>query len=322
MAGAEEMIQPIDSDRLQSAAIEARLSQIEEMLGDLHSWMRSEQVSSLPNAYRRLNAHLIARDFDRRYAARITQAIHQEHGGRDLEDRELVNAAIEHIKASIGDMEEALPKIRKRENGERPYVFALVGSSGAGKTTTMYKLAVRAVLKHGLRVKIISCDTYKIGSVEGVQTIADILNVPVGVAFEPDEVQELIDEVDVDLVIVDTAGRAGREAREELSGFLRAARPNETHLVLSSTMSGRAIQETAALFLGEKIDYVTFTKLDEAPSLGAMISSIDWVNLPIGYLSTGTMIPDDLIPSNKVDIGSWSIEGLPTREHNAEAHHV
>ncbi len=78
----------------------------------------------------------------------------------------------------------------------------------------------------------------------------------------------------------------------------------------------------AALFLGEKIDYVTFTKLDEAPSLGAMISSIDWVNLPIGYLSTGTMIPDDLIPSNKVDIGSWSIEGLPTREHNAEAHHV
>lgn len=316
------MIRPIDSDRLQTAAIEARLTQIEELLGDLHSWMRSEQVSSLPNAYRRLNAHLIARDFDRRYAARITQAIHQEHGGRDLVDKELVTTAIEHINASIGRMEEALPKVRKRETGERPYVMALVGSSGAGKTTLMYKLAVRAVLHHGLRVKIISCDTYKIGSVEGVQTIADILNVPVGVAFEPDEVRELIDEVDVDLVIVDTAGRAGREAREELSGFLRVARPNETHLVLSSTMSGRAIQETAALFLGERIDYITFTKLDEAPSLGAMISSIDWVNLPIGYLSTGTMIPDDLTPSNKVDIGSWSIEGLPTREHNAEAHHV
>ena len=316
------MIKPIDSERLQSAAIEARLTQIEEMLGDLHSWMRSEQVSSLPNAYRRLHAHLIARDFDRRYAARITQAIHQDHGGRDLEDNELVSAAIEHINESIGDMEEALPKIRRREKGERPWVLALVGSSGAGKTTTMYKLAVRAVIEHGLRVKIISCDTYKIGSVEGVQTIADILNVPVGVAFEASEVSELISDAEVDLVIIDTAGRAGREAREELSGFLRAAHPDQTHLVLSSTMSGRAIQETAALFLGEKIDYVTFTKLDEAPSLGAMISSVDWVNLPIGYLSTGTVIPDDLTPSSDVNIGSWAIEGLPTREHNAEAHHV
>lgn len=312
----------IETDRLQNAAIESRLARLEEMIGDLHSWMRSEQVSSLPNAYRRLHAHLVARDFDRRYAARITQAIHHKHGARDLSDKELIAAAVEHINHSIGGMDEVLSTIKRREPGERPYVLALVGSSGAGKTTTMYKLAVRSVLHHSLRVKIISCDTYKIGSVEGVQTIADILNVPVGVAFEPEEVSRLINDADVDLVIIDTAGRADRPARDELSGFLRAARPNETHLVLSTTMSARAIQETAALFLGERIDYVTFTKLDEAPSLGAMISSIDWVNLPIGYLSTGTVIPDDLVPSSSINVGAWSIEGLPNREHNAEAYHV
>lgn len=304
------------------AAVESRLARLEEKIGDLHEWMRSEQVSSLPNAYRRLYAHLVARDFDRRYAARVTQAIYQDHGSRDLEESELVGAAIEEINRSIGRMEEAMPKIRKRERGERPYVLALVGSSGAGKTTTMYKLAVRAVLNHDLRVKIISCDTYKIGSVEGVQTIAEILNVPVGVAFEADEVRDLIADAEVDLVIIDTAGRADREAREELSGFLSAANANEVHLVLSSTMSARAIQEMAALFLGERIDYVTFTKVDEAPSLGAMVSSIDWVDLPIGYLSTGTVIPDDLMPSDAVNIGEWAIEGLPSREHNAEAYHV
>lgn len=316
------MIDQIDRNGLQYAAIESRLARLEEKIGDLHEWMRSEQVSSLPNAYRRLYAHLVARDFDRRYAARITQAIHHEHGSRDLEDSELIAGAIGEINRSVGRMEETLPKVRRRAEGERPYVLALVGSSGAGKTTTMYKLAVRAVLQYELRVKIISCDTYKIGSVEGVQTIADILNVPVGVAFEADEVRTLISETPVDLVIIDTAGRADREAREELSGFLNAAGANETHLVLSTTMSSRAIQETAALFLGERIDYITFTKVDEAPSLGAMVSSIDWVNLPIGYLSTGTVIPDDLVPSSDVNIGEWAIEGLPSREHNAEAHHV
>jgi flagellar biosynthesis protein FlhF len=186
----------------------------------------------------------------------------------------------------------------------------------------MYKLAVRAVLMHGLRVKIISCDTYKIGSVEGVQTIGDILKVPVGVAFEAEEIPELIDESNVDLVIVDTAGRSDRPSREELADFIAAARPNEIHLVLSTTMSARAIQETAALFLGEKIDYITFTKLDEAPSLGAMVSSVSWVGLPIGYISNGTVIPDDILPSREVNIGEWAVDGLPLSDHKPEASHV
>ncbi len=316
------MIDQLNNSALLSTALESRLARIEELIGDLHEWMRSEQVASLPGNYRQLFSHLVSNDFERRYAAQITRSIHQAKGGRDLNANELRRAAIEEINANIRTMEEALPRIRRREPGERPYIIALVGSSGAGKTTMMYKLAVRAVLNHGLRVKIISCDTYKIGSVEGVQTIADILKVPVGVAFEAAEVSSLIEDSDVDLVIVDTAGRSDRPSREELEGFMAAANPSEIHLVLSSTMSSRAIQDTAALFLGEKIRYITFTKLDEAPSLGAMISSLNWIGLPLGYLSTGTVIPDDLLPSADVNTGEWAVDGLPLVDHNPEASHV
>lgn len=312
----------LDNSTVISAALEARLARIENLIGDLHDWMRSEQVASLPGAYRRLFSHLVSNDFERRFAAQITRAIFQAKGGREISDEEMKRAAVDEINAGLRGMDEALPKIRRREPGERPYILALVGSSGAGKTTMMYKLAVRGVLNHGLRVKIISCDTYKIGSVEGVQTIADILKVPVGVAFEAAEIPELIGDSETDLVILDTAGRSDRASREELEGFIAAADPNEIHLVLSSTMSSRAIQETAALFLGERIDYITFTKLDEAPSLGAMISSIHWVGLPVGYLSTGTVIPDDLLPARRANIGEWGVEGLPVSEHNAEASHV
>ena len=316
------MIDQLNNSALLSATLESRLARLEELIGDLHEWMRSEQVSSLPSAYRRLFSHLVSNDFERRYAAQITRSIYQAKGGRDLNENELRRAAIEEINAGIKTMSEALPKIRQRKPGERPWIIALVGSSGAGKTTTMYKLAVRAVLNYGLRVKIISCDTYKIGSVEGVQTIADILKVPVGVAFEAEEVRSLIEESDVDMVIVDTAGRSDRASREELEGFMKAAQPDEIHLVLSSTMSSRAIQDTAALFLGEKINYVTFTKLDEAPSLGAMISSLNWIGLPLGYLSTGTVIPDDLLPARDVNTGEWAVDGLPIADHNPEASHV
>jgi flagellar biosynthesis GTPase FlhF len=307
---------------LLSAALEARLGHIEELIGDLHDWMRSEQVASLPGPYRRLFSHLIANDFERRYAASITRSVYQSSGAREAADDDLRRAAAREIDSSLDRMAESMPGITRRRQGERPFVLALVGSSGAGKTTLMYKLAVRSVLNHGLRVKIISSDTYKIGSVEGVQTIADILSVPFGIAFEPDEVSKLIEDSDTDLVVLDTAGRSDRAAREELIAFLAAARPDETHLVLSATMSQRALQETAALFLGERLSCVTFTKLDEAPSLGSMISSARWMGLPLGYIATGTAIPDDLLPSTETSLGEWAVEGVPLPDHDTEAQHV
>ncbi|HVZ37932.1 MAG TPA: hypothetical protein VHI13_01550 [Candidatus Kapabacteria bacterium] len=309
-------------DYLQSAAIDARLEHIEELMSELHDWMRSEQVASLPAPYRRLFSHLIANDFERRYAASLVRAIHQTNGTRDLPQEDLYAAAAREIDADLERWNEALPSVQRRGPGERPYVVALVGASGAGKTTLMYKLAVRGVLNQGLRVKIVSSDTYKIGSVEGVQTIADILSVPFGIAFEPAEVEAQIESGDTDLVILDTAGRSDRPSREELAGFLAAARADETHLVLPATMSQRALQETAALFLGERLSCVSFTKLDEAPSLGGMISSGRWIGLPMGYVSTGTAIPDDLLAASDAPIGEWGVRGVPQPDHDTEAPHV
>lgn len=305
-----------------SAALEARMAHIEELLGDLHDWMRSEQVSSLPGPYRRLFSHLVSNDFERRYAASITRSVHLAHGSREIGDDALFAAAAGEIDAALERRSETLPRISRRSRGTRPYVFALVGASGAGKTTLMYKLAVRSVLNFRLRVKIISSDTYKIGSVEGVHTIAEILNVPYGIAFKPEEVAALIDQAETDLVVLDTAGRSDRAAREELAAFLAAARPDETHLVLPATMSQHALQETAALFLGERLSCVTFTKLDEAPSLGGMISSARWMGLPIGYISAGTKIPDDILAADEAPLGRWGIEGVPLNEHDSEVPHV
>lgn len=307
---------------LLAAALEARLERMEELIGDLHDWMRSEQVASLPGAYRRLFSHLIANDFERRYAASLTRSVYGAMGSRDVSEEDLRKKAAEEIDGSLDRVEEALPKVTRRAPEERPFVIALVGASGAGKTTLMYKLAVRGVLNFGLRVKIISSDTYKIGSVEGVQTIAEILAVPFGIAFDADEVRNLIDGSDADLVILDTAGRSDRAAREELSSFLAAASPDVTHLVLPATMSQRALQETAALFLGERLSCVTFTKLDEAPSLGGLISSARWMGLPLGYISTGTAIPDDLLSATDAPLGEWALNGVPLPDHDPEIAHV
>jgi flagellar biosynthesis GTPase FlhF len=307
---------------LLEVALEARLAHIEELVRELHEWMRSEQVATFPESYRRLYTHLLANDFERRHAGGIIRTLYHRIGPREVTVDEVQAAATLEIDNTVKRIPEALPQIRSLTDGQRPYVTALVGPSGAGKTTMMYKLAVRAVLNEALRVKIVSTDTYKIGSVEGVRTIADILSVPYGIAFEPSELPAHISASDADLVILDTAGRADRQAREELGRFLEVAHPDETHLVLSATMSQRALQETAAQFLDEQISCVTFTKLDEAPSLGAMLSAAHWLGMPIGYLSNGTRIPDDLIAAEEAPFGDWTINGAPLPDHDLEAQHV
>jgi flagellar biosynthesis protein FlhF len=311
-----------DGSNLYSETLEARLAHLEELVGDIHGWMHSELVALLPPPYRRLFAQLIANDFDARFATQLTRSLYSSIGTRDVNDEELRARAAKEVGASVACMDDSVRYKARANSSNRPFVLALVGPSGAGKTTLMFKLAVRAVLNGGLKVKIVSSDTYKIGSVEAIRTIADILDVPFGVAYSPDEVVGAIDNADADLVILDTAGRADRAAREELEGFIAAARPDETHLVLSATTGARALQETAALFLGERINYATFTKLDEAPSLGALISAVHWMSLPIGYVSTGTAIPDDLLASAEVPIGEWAVDGIPQLDHSIESQHV
>ena len=311
-----------DESDLLAASIEARMAHIEELVGDLHDWMHSEQMATLPEPYRRLYTHLLANDFDRRHASGLVIGMYHRIGPRDVTVDDVQTAAIAAIDESVKRVPEALPQVRKVTGGKRPYVLAMVGPSGAGKTTLMYKIAVRAVLNHSLRVKIVTTDTYKIGSVEGVQTIADILSVPFGIAFEPSELPALLDVDDVDLVVLDTAGRSDRASREELSSFLEMAGPDEIHLVLAATMSQRALQETAALFIGETINCVTFTKLDEAPSLGGMLSAAHWLGLPVGYLSNGTRIPEDLVAASEAPFGEWAITGAPLPDYDPEAQHV
>ncbi|MBC8146020.1 MAG: hypothetical protein H7X80_10575 [bacterium] len=311
-----------EASDLFAESFEARLAQIEELVRDLHDWMHAEQMATLPEPYRRLYTHLLANDFDRRHAASLVLGMYHRIGPRDISVDEVQVEAIAAIDRSVKRVPEALPQARRITGGTRPYVFALVGPSGAGKTTLMYKIAVRAVLNHGLRVKIVSTDTYKIGSVEGVQTIADILSVPYGIAFEPSDLPALLDVPDVDLVVLDTAGRSDHSAREELTAFLEHAIPDEVHLVLAATMSQRALQETAALFIGEAINCVTFTKIDEAPSLGGMLSAAHWLGLPVGYLSNGTRIPEDLIAAADAPFGEWAITGAPLPDYDPEAQHV
>src|SRR5262249_10769931 len=176
-------------------------------------------------------------------------------------------------------------------------VVALVGPTGVGKTTTVAKLAANFKLVHGLRVGLVTVDTYRIAAVEQLKTYAEIIDLPLAGANDPGEMRRSIDELgDVDMVFIDTAGRSPRDEVKirELAEFMARARPDEVHLVLSAGGGERTLRAAVERFAQVRADRLILTKLDEAEGLGAILGVLAQANRPVSYLTTGQAVPDDI----------------------------
>ena len=180
--------------------------------------------------------------------------------------------------------------------GERRLV-ALVGPTGVGKTTTVAKLAANFRLRDKRRVGLITVDTYRVAAVEQLRTYADIIDLPMEVVATPREMREAVNRMtDLDLVLLDTAGRSPRDEVQiqELKSMLGEARADEVHLVLSSTAASKSLVKTAEQFAQVGATSLLLTKLDEAMSLGHLLTLFRNCPLPLSYLTTGQNVPDDI----------------------------
>ncbi|MBW3539962.1 MAG: flagellar biosynthesis protein FlhF [Planctomycetes bacterium] len=183
----------------------------------------------------------------------------------------------------------------------RRKVVALVGATGVGKTTTIAKLAANFRLREGVRMGLVTVDTFRIAAVEQLRTYAEIIDLPMRVVTGPAEMRRAMDELaDMDLVLIDTGGRSPRDELQiqELKRLLAEAQVDEVHLVLSLTASLRSLRATVEKFAAVKTTALLLTKLDEAAGLGPLLSLAREVKLPISYVTTGQDVPDDIEPAH------------------------
>jgi flagellar biosynthesis protein FlhF len=176
-------------------------------------------------------------------------------------------------------------------------VVALVGPTGVGKTTTIAKLAANFRLRAGVKMGLVTVDTYRIAAVEQLRTYAEIIDLPMKVVTTPREMRRALDELaGMDLVLIDTAGRSPRDELkiQELRSLLTEARVDEVHLVLSLVASLKGLKATAEHFAAAGTTAMILTKLDEAMGMGALLSASRCIPLPISYLTTGQDVPDDI----------------------------
>lgn len=177
-------------------------------------------------------------------------------------------------------------------------VCALVGPTGVGKTTTIAKLAARFSVRHGAsQAALITTDNYRIGAHEQLRTYAKLLNVPMRVAANPAELRSALAELSGRrLVLIDTAGISQRDARltEQFSMLRGGPATIRNYLVLSSTTRGNSLREIIRRHQEIPLRAAILTKVDEAGSLGGILSQLIRSELPIAYIADGQRVPEDL----------------------------
>jgi len=180
-------------------------------------------------------------------------------------------------------------------------VFAMIGPTGVGKTTTIAKLAARFAMQHGQRhVALISTDTYRIGAHEQLMTYGRLLGVPVHSANDTAELQQLLHKLhDKKLILIDTAGMSQRDIdiSQKLSHLSHPSSKIKPYLVLSANAQVSSLDEVISVFKKASPVACVLTKLDEAASLGGVLSAVIKHQLPIAYVSYGQKVPEDIQPA-------------------------
>ncbi|MDI3521891.1 MAG: flagellar biosynthesis protein FlhF [Bacillota bacterium] len=176
-------------------------------------------------------------------------------------------------------------------------IFAFVGPTGVGKTTTIAKLAAVYSLQKAKRVALVTADTYRIAAVEQLKRYAEILRLPLEVVFTPEDLPAaLARQKEADLILVDTAGRSPAQGMHlaELRSFLARCPEVQTVLVLSATTKSADLDQVFERFSALAPDQLVFTKLDETTSAGSLLNLIERARMPVGYVTNGQNVPDDL----------------------------
>jgi flagellar biosynthesis protein FlhF len=182
-------------------------------------------------------------------------------------------------------------------------VVALVGPTGVGKTTTIAKLAARFAQIHGAdQVALISTDSFRIAGFEQLSTYGRIIGCQVKLANDAQALDTLIQQFSQKkLILIDTAGMGQRDMRlaKHLTTLISNARVRiRSYLVLSANTQQRVMQENVERFKKIPLAGCIYTKLDESLSIGEILSTSIQNGLPIGYLTDGQRVPEDIKVAN------------------------
>jgi flagellar biosynthesis protein FlhF len=206
-----------------------------------------------------------------------------------------------------GTMQEAWDLVQARIQQQLPIsgedivekggIYALLGSTGVGKTTTIAKLAARCAMRHGPdQVVLLTTDVYRVAASEQLRTYGKLLGLKVLVVEDEQSLRSHLRLYkDRHLVLIDTAGMSQRDPRlqQQLSLLNQPQLAIKNYLVLSATHEYHALLQAIKTYSPANLEGVIMTKTDESTSLGPLLGILLEHSMPLSYMTDGQRVPED-----------------------------
>ncbi len=200
-------------------------------------------------------------------------------------------------QAILAHVQELLP-IRDHRRIEEGGVFAFVGPTGVGKTTTLAKIAARFSLRFGAdKLGLVTMDSYRIAAQEQLMLYGKILGVKVCVAQDDISLSRVLRQLsDKKLILIDTAGMNPADERVSQQMHLLSTHLHSiaTVLLLPATSHYQVLVDAIKRYQTKHIDQCILTKLDESLAIGGALSALIETGLGVSYLTHGQRVPEDI----------------------------
>ncbi len=182
-------------------------------------------------------------------------------------------------------------------------IFALIGPTGVGKTTTTAKLAARYVMKHGTQnLGLITTDAYRIGGHEQLRIYGKILGVMVHAVKDEADLKIALNELkNKHTILIDTVGVSQRDrmVAEQIAMLSSTNMPVKKLLCLNATSTGETLADVIKAYKRKGLDGCIITKLDEAATIGSALDVVIREKLKLFYVANGQRVPEDIHVANK-----------------------
>ncbi len=244
---------------------------------------------------------MLKSDVEDTHARQIVDVLNSLIDSEDSADT-VMNTALQLLEQHLGKPAPIVLKPRERKT------VIFIGPTGIGKTTTLAKLAAIYTIQYGKKVGLITADTYRIGAAEQLKVYADLLNIPLQVVYSAEELEGVLEGyVDMDLVLLDTAGKSTRDLEhpEEIIELMDRSGAKEALLVISTTTSYNSCLRILDHYKTIPNMKLIFSKIDEADSYGLILNVRMTVDKPLAYLTNGQNVPDDILVANPRTISEW-----------------
>lgn len=206
------------------------------------------------------------------------------------------------LKQAMSALAFNLRTVASDEMIEKGGVYALIGPTGVGKTTTTAKLAARCVIRHGAdKVALLTTDSYRIGGHEQLRIYGQLLGIPVRNIKDTEDLELTLSELkNKHMVLIDTVGMSQRDqmVAEQIAMLSNCGADVKRMLILSAASNGKTLDEVISAYQKNGIYGCIITKVDEAASLGIALDAVIRRKLTLHYVANGQKVPEDIHAAN------------------------